>query len=242
MNKKIYFLYYIKSDLKNICNNFWVEVASIYFLNFDSCTPTKLEFSNLEWWQYVLTFTDFSAVYYSYFRGHHEPLPDKRGFILNDLYQWHMMPGPLDVFFETVKFPWIFSLNSANQWLKISIIERIWTCHLLHKIPGWYHSTSKTQLRDRIFKFAPPPQFMRQWFIRFPEFAEFTEFPFHSGKTLLPVSPFPENWICAEVYVIVNHSAAGNLLSWENFLFSEFPRDIIVWMWTDFIVTIDHHN
>ena len=32
------------------------------------------------------------------------------------------------------------------------------------------------------------PQFMFQWFIRFPEFVEFTEFPFHLGKT--PISMF----------------------------------------------------
>ena len=27
------------------------------------------------------------------------------------------------------------------------------------------------------------PQYMIQWFIRFPEVAEFTEFPFHLGTT-----------------------------------------------------------
>ena len=29
-------------------------------------------------------------------------------------------------------------------------------------------------------------------------------------------------------YLLVNHSTAGNLLSWQNFLFPECPRDIIV--------------
>ena len=44
-------------------------------------------------------------------------------------------------------------------------------CHLLCKRPGYYLSASKTHVRDRILYW----QFMLQWFIRFPEFAEFNE-------------------------------------------------------------------
>ena len=33
--------------------------------------------------------------------------------------------------------------------------KKAWTCHLLCKRPGCYHSTSKTHVRDRIFKLSP---------------------------------------------------------------------------------------
>ena len=47
------------------------------------------------------------------------------------------------------------------------------TSHLLCKRSVCYHSASKTQVAERIH--PPPPQFMLQWFIRFPEFIEFKE-------------------------------------------------------------------
>ena len=40
-------------------------------------------------------------------------------------------------------------------WQKIFVIKRTRTCHLLCKRPGCYHSTSKTHVRDRIFKLSP---------------------------------------------------------------------------------------
>ena len=46
--------------------------------------------------------------------------------------------------------------------------------------PRCYYSTNKTPVRDRIFKWT---QFMLQWFIRFPEFADFSEYLFHLGTT-----------------------------------------------------------
>ena len=48
-----------------------------------------------------------------------------------------------------LSFPWMFSLNSVT---KIFVIKRVRTCHLLCKRRGCYHSTSKTHVRDRIFK------------------------------------------------------------------------------------------
>ena len=47
-------------------------------------------------------------------------------------------------------------LNAMISVTKIFVITvRAWTCHLLCKRPGCYHSTSKTHVRDRIFKLRP---------------------------------------------------------------------------------------
>ena len=54
------------------------------------------------------------------------------------------------------------------------------TCYLLCNKPACYHNASKTHVRDRILKLRP---FMHQWFIRFSEFGELSEFLFHLGKT-----------------------------------------------------------
>ena len=54
-------------------------------------------------------------------------------------------------------------------------------------------------------------QFMLQWFIRFPEFAEFTEFLFHLGKTPMFVCPVSSQWnlwifLCRNLgFVICTH-------------------------------------
>ena len=52
--------------------------------------------------------------------------------------------------------------------------ERSQTCHLLCMRPGCYHSTSKTHIRDRIFKWVPIHASVI--LIGFPAFAKFTEF------------------------------------------------------------------
>ena len=57
---------------------------------------------------------------------------------------------------------------------------------------GCYHSASKIHVRDRIIKLCPN-QFMPQWFIRFPEFTEFSEFLFHLGKTPLSLLNHNQN-------------------------------------------------
>ena len=57
--------------------------------------------------------------------------------------------------------------------------KRARTCHLLSERPGCYHSTGKTNARDRIFKLLP---------INGSDsliFTEFSEFLFHLGKTPL---------------------------------------------------------
>ena len=46
-----------------------------------------------------------------------------------------------------------FFLNVFSD--KIFIIKRTWTCHLLCKIPGCYHSASNTHVRDIIFQLSP---------------------------------------------------------------------------------------
>ena len=77
------------------------------------------------------------------------------------------------------------SAKRAHPWIQgeiILVIKRAQTCHLLCKRPGCYHSTSKIHVRDTIFNWG---QFILQRFIRFPEFAEFTEFLFYWGKTPL---------------------------------------------------------
>ena len=77
----------------------------------------------------------------------------------------------------------MFSLNSVNSVTKILYFKNIVpTCHLLCKRPRCYQSASKTQVAQRIFKLNP---FMLQWFTGFPEFAEFTEFLIHLGKSRL---------------------------------------------------------
>ena len=42
---------------------------------------------------------------------------------------------------------------------KIFVFQRARTCHLLCKRQGCYHSTTKTHVRDRIFKFEPNSYF-----------------------------------------------------------------------------------
>ena len=50
---------------------------------------------------------------------------------------------------------WIeFFLNFSDKNI-CHYSERVWTGHLLHKRPGYYHSTSKTHVRDRILKLSP---------------------------------------------------------------------------------------
>ena len=65
------------------------------------------------------------------------------------------------------------------------------TCHQkgsnLFK-PGRYHSATKTHVRDRIFKLSP---FHASVIIKFPEFAEITEFTESSA-------PFRNNSIVSE--------------------------------------------
>ena len=52
-------------------------------------------------------------------------------------------------------------------------------------IRTWYHSASKTQIADRIFKLNP---FHASVNFRFPDFDKFSEFLIHLGKT--PLNPF----------------------------------------------------
>ena len=82
----------------------------------------------------------------------------------------------------------MFSLNSA-QFSDRNIChysKRAWTCHLLHKGDQDATTTSARRLWER--GSLNGAQFMLQWFVQFPEFAEFTEFPFNLGKTLFFVT------------------------------------------------------
>ena len=47
-------------------------------------------------------------------------------------------------------FPLYF--DELSEDIKIFFIKRAQTCHLLCRRPGCCHSTSKTQVRERIFK------------------------------------------------------------------------------------------
>ena len=55
---------------------------------------------------------------------------------------------------------------------KIVYSKRTRTCHLLFKRPGCYHSTSKSHVRDRIFKSS---SIHASVIISFSEFVEFSE-------------------------------------------------------------------
>ena len=48
-------------------------------------------------------------------------------------------------------FPKCFHWTLRIQWLKIMVIKRIRTCHLLCYRPRCYHSTNMTQVTDMIF-------------------------------------------------------------------------------------------
>ena len=84
-----------------------------------------------------------------------------------------------------------FSLRVAKcktNFLRIkylSLFKGARTCHLLCKRPKCYHSTSRHMWETGSLNWA---QFMLKWFIRFPEFAVFTEYNESSG-------PFRKNSI-----------------------------------------------
>ena len=67
-----------------------------------------------------------------------------------------------------------FSLNVHTEFVDWK--NNIQTCNPLCQRPGCYHSASKTQITDGIFKLI---LLHNSVFIWFPEF---TEFPFHLGK------------------------------------------------------------
>ena len=82
-----------------------------------------------------------------------------------------MLHGPLVYDSSYWRFSCMFSLNSVT---KIFAIKRVRTCHLLCKSPGCYHSSvpARHMWETGSLNWA---QFMLQWFIRLPEFTEFTE-------------------------------------------------------------------
>ena len=45
----------------------------------------------------------------------------------------------------------MFSVNLTDSTIKILLIKRVQTCHVVYKGPGCYHSASKTLVRERIF-------------------------------------------------------------------------------------------
>ena len=67
-------------------------------------------------------------------------------------------------------------LHCRTREFFLFFIKRARTCHLLCKRPRCYHSTSKTHVRDRIFKLSSIHASVIQWFI-----AVITEFNESSG-------------------------------------------------------------
>ena len=65
---------------------------------------------------------------------------------------------------------WVYT--KCCHWIRC---KRTRTCHLFCKRPGWYHSTSKSNVweRERIFKLS---LIHTSVIFRFPEFTNFTEF------------------------------------------------------------------
>ena len=55
----------------------------------------------------------------------------------------------------TIEFLLKVSLNSVNSVTKKIFINQVRNCSFHCKRPGCYHSISKTQMRDRIFKLTP---------------------------------------------------------------------------------------
>ena len=90
------------------------------------------------------------------------------------------------------------------------------------KRPGCYHSTSKTHVRDRILKLSPIHASVT---IRFPEFAEFSEFLIHLGKTLMNWGKFQETLcypelagaVVASCTLIQAVAGSNNLFKYLNF-------------------------
>ena len=66
----------------------------------------------------------------------------------------------------------VFHWIQRIQWQKNYDIKRTRTWHLLCKRPGCYHSSSKTHVRDWIFKLTP---IHASVIISFSEFTEFSE-------------------------------------------------------------------
>ena len=85
----------------------------------------------------------------------------------------------------------IWQLNSVTKICHYS--KRARTCHLLCNRPEYYHNTSKTHVRDRIFRLSPIHASM---IFRFPEFPEFSE----------SSSPFRENSIDNPMVKDINYS------------------------------------
>ena len=102
-------------------------------------------------------------------------------------------------------FPKCFSLNSANSVTKkIYDIKRIRTCHLATSSIRDQHATiapARHMWENGSFNWA---QFMLQWFIRFPEFSEFSE----------SCAPFRKNSIGGHSLMIMRHMStkANNAL------------------------------
>ena len=91
-------------------------------------------------------------------------------------------------------------------------------------MPGCFHSISKTQVTDRIFKM------MLLWFIRFPEF---TQFPSHLGntqigpgygmKSQLNIEQFYSNWRkTSHPQTRGRHPRRGQRDTCENITFTNF--------------------
>ena len=80
---------------------------------------------------------------------------------------------------EGIKHSSIFSTSTMSvswNWVFLNIFTT-----------SFYNSINKTKVTERIF--LNWPKFMLQWFIGFPEFAEFTEFLFHLRKAPILLSP-----------------------------------------------------
>ena len=78
-------------------------------------------------------------------------------------------------------FPKSCSLSSVTTNLLIYAIKTItWNCNLLCNGPMSYHTSTKSQATDMIFKFTTLSDLTE-----FSEFHEFNEVCFHLGKTLL---------------------------------------------------------
>ena len=86
-----------------------------------------------------------------------------------------------------------FFLNVFTELSEKYYVKRFFrTWNLLRNRPKCYHTTNKTQVNWL--------QFMFQWFIRFPDFSEFTEFPLDLRKT----------WFVYYSYLITGFHSSNN--------------------------------
>ena len=86
------------------------------------------------------------------------------------------------IFFKTLCYFIALMLIEFSEFSDKNVChysKRAWTCHLLCKTSGCSHRPARHRWETESLNSA---QFILQWLIRFPEFADVSEFLLHLGK------------------------------------------------------------